>query len=1058
VRSYDQCAFKLHLPTVTQYENLATFSYQFVYRQGNTEKIVFYRAELIDRVGNRFEANNQAVFFSNAKKQYVASFEVINAKGKIFINKSNLNMYFLSDNDEKTKVSFEFDLNGKAKLLDVSKLLMSDIEKNAFISTFHRYTNNENGTTSSENAGSYSSGSSSQNGYHGSGYQTSYDATDLPGLERYKKALQEEKYFLKHEGGRQYKVTNGKLVENSKGIYSYIFDLETELHLSDDAPISISTGVTQTTGTVLMCEDFQIIVLLEANIGERVGTAHIRVEPWKLLEAIENRLQYAIGVKGAMASKILKDGPAQATNQPIDKIEKGQNAVIERAMKEPVTIVWGPPGTGKTHTMSELAIKFLAKGESVLIVSHSNVSVDGVAKKIDELLRKYGKERILQEGKVLRYGYVRDEELNKNEYVNSFYYTVKKNPSLSQKLDHLQEEYDKIKHTNGLASQRIIGIRKEISKIRSQIREEEQGYVGKAKIVATTISKVVIDKIFEDRQFGAVMFDEVSMAYVLQVVCAATFAKNHLICVGDFMQLAPIAQSKAKKILCEDIFTYLGINVNGKPYYHPWLVMLDEQRRMHPKISAFSNKYVYNRLLKDHISVYTSRKSIVETELFSMHAINLIDLSGSYCAASKNADNSRFNILSALISFSSALNTERNVRNISIITPYAAQTRLIRALVLDYRQHGETNIRCATVHQFQGSESDVVFFDAVESYPGKKPGWLMGKDFDSILRLINVAVTRAKGKLVTVANTRFWNNNFSATSHTFYRLISYIENDGNLIKHAQDRSLEKLISTLTVKGGPQYYSEPEQYIELLCTDLVKAKVKIVISLPSGELFAETESKIFHAVSDAKKKGIQVLIKTNGFASLPESWKEYTWGTDNAIFPLIVIDDRITWYGVPQAPWKFVDGNNGYGTVCHIICRIVGEHTAEIIRSLSELEYRETAGQKTPLTARDNGAKVDEDNHDDGMQLAGLAAYVSETRKCTHCRKPLVMLKGKSGKTILWCKECKKTELLSPEEINHYIYLNHVKCPHHKCDVEAKLGKYGLYIRCDSGHYLKPEEI
>ena len=67
---------------------------------------------------------------------------------------------------------------------------------------------------------------------------------------------------------------------------------------------------------------------------------------------------------------------------------------------------------------------------------------------------------------------------------------------MNGKLDNLQEEYDNIKHTKGLGSQRIIEIRKEITKIRGQIREQEQIYVSEASIVATTISKIMVDKTF----------------------------------------------------------------------------------------------------------------------------------------------------------------------------------------------------------------------------------------------------------------------------------------------------------------------------------------------------------------------------------------------------------------------------------------------------------------------------------------------------------------------------------------------------------------------------------
>lgn len=80
-------------------------------------------------------------------------------------------------------------------------------------------------------------------------------------------------------------------------------------------------------------------------------------------------------------------------------------------------------------------------------------------------------------------------------------------------------------------------------------------------------------------------FNEVSMAYVPQVFMAACAAKQHFICVGGFRQLPPIAQSDHKKQLEEDIFSFLGIvDKLGTIYYHPWLIMLDVQRRMQLKI------------------------------------------------------------------------------------------------------------------------------------------------------------------------------------------------------------------------------------------------------------------------------------------------------------------------------------------------------------------------------------------------------------------------------------------------------------------------------------------
>ena len=86
------------------------------------------------------------------------------------------------------------------------------------------------------------------------------------------------------------------------------------------------------------------------------------------------------------------------------------------------------------------------------------------------------------------------------------------------------------------------GIEKKIKRIRNEIRKEEKRYAERAQLIGTTISRATIDPIFEMRQFDLVMFDEVSMAYVPQVIAAATLSKEKFICVGDFRQLAPISQ------------------------------------------------------------------------------------------------------------------------------------------------------------------------------------------------------------------------------------------------------------------------------------------------------------------------------------------------------------------------------------------------------------------------------------------------------------------------------------------------------------------------------------
>ena len=54
----------------------------------------------------------------------------------------------------------------------------------------------------------------------------------------YRKSLFAEMYYLRDNGGRRYKVTGGKLIGKTGEGYAYSFDMEAELFLSEDSPMS----------------------------------------------------------------------------------------------------------------------------------------------------------------------------------------------------------------------------------------------------------------------------------------------------------------------------------------------------------------------------------------------------------------------------------------------------------------------------------------------------------------------------------------------------------------------------------------------------------------------------------------------------------------------------------------------------------------------------------------------------------------------------------------------------------------------------------------------------
>ena len=1035
-RNFNNCPFKLMLPDISELDDIIHLNFHLKTKMGI--KVIIALSEIIisDKLNHVFNS----IYSDKIKEEGVHNktfyLEIPTENKRFLVPSSNLIMRFLSNDHRLYEVAYTFSKEKEARLEYV--MIRDQGEKET--SWLEKCVKGPDtiidikGEEGKKTNGNMNVGSLLHNN---------------PIIEKYRKALLREKNYLQNEGGRKHRLSNGRQIHSRIGLYVYAFEIEAELSLSDDAPVKLYVGQDVANGQVLICEGFEIIVVVDKDFGKRITQALLGVEPWILLEALAKQLE-SITTEDQIVFKLINEGPEVITKNKSMSIPKGQFQAIEAARNRDITLIWGPPGTGKTYTMAQIAKEGLQKGKKILIVSHSNVSVDGVIKQTVASLRNSGMENLITTGKVLRYGFVRDENLSKDSNVVAYNYVMSRRPDLKQKSTLLEMR----KALQSIPDTEKYDMVKKLRAIRREVREEEQVYVKAAQLVATTISKVTIDPLFEKVKYDIVMFDEVSMAYVPQVICAATHAREKLILVGDFCQLAPIVQSEAKDILGKDIFGYLGISNTMNVYPHPWLVMLNEQRRMHPDISEFSNQNIYGNLLTNHESVLSNRREIVEKKPLPGRAIGIIDTAGTYCACMKNSENSRFNILSAIISFLMALQAEESLENsIGIITPYAAQTRLIRAMIQDYCNEKNTEVTCATVHQFQGSERNIIIFDAVESYPSSKVGWLMSKDMDSVNRLINVAITRAKGKFITVANETFWKNRFGDTHHIFYRLLNYLRKSGQNVS-ANNKSLNPFIQQLPDTKNIKLYISSSEAVKRFREDIRNVKNQIVISIPDGKLDTETQEKIFRLIEELKDKKIRVLCKTNDYEALPARWKNIAWASENAIFPLIMLDDFAIWYGIPKSQGKFMDGNTGYLTVCPTIYRIQGEHTLEIIKTFSDLEYRVVNGQKKPLLPKD---KMDAKS---GDEPTGLDLFVREKVRCPKCQKPMMVVRSMRGKVYLKCtsSSCKEMAYLTPEITNWYIDSRHVTCPVHHCDIYAKLGQYGIYVQCEQGHYLKPDEI
>lgn len=64
-------------------------------------------------------------------------------------------------------------------------------------------------------------------------------------------------------------------------------------------------------------------------------------------------------------------------------LNESQKQIIENAHNHHLSVAIGPPGTGKSFTIASLAIEFMSRGQSVLIVSKTDQAVDVIETKIE---------------------------------------------------------------------------------------------------------------------------------------------------------------------------------------------------------------------------------------------------------------------------------------------------------------------------------------------------------------------------------------------------------------------------------------------------------------------------------------------------------------------------------------------------------------------------------------------------------------------------------------------------------------------------------------------------
>ena len=327
-------------------------------------------------------------------------------------------------------------------------------------------------------------------------------------------------------------------------------------------------------------------------------------------------------------------------------------------------------------------------------------------------------------------------------------------------VEQLREE---LYETNG----RIKQIDEESTEIEKALGQVETLVINEAMIVATTLTRAYLRDSIQGRRFDTVILDEASMAPIPALWIAAATAEKNAVVVGDFRQLPPIVLSDneiARKWLGRDIFKVA--EVNDPECNEKFFVALRKQYRMHPDISVIPNKLFYAGKLSDHpdtqkdqeLDEWYNREWGFDTPLL------LVDTGPIHAWVTlvpRTVRASRLNFLSATVSVDIAKSVLLGNRKRSpdedprvlLVAPYSPHAKLMGLLCREAKL--DTEVKHGTVHTFQGREADIVILDLVNDEPHWRVGMFDPKRDDDMKRLFNVALTRAKRRLIVVGDFEY---------------------------------------------------------------------------------------------------------------------------------------------------------------------------------------------------------------------------------------------------------------------------------------------------------------
>ncbi|WOT11822.1 AAA domain-containing protein [Leptospira interrogans] len=416
--------------------------------------------------------------------------------------------------------------------------------------------------------------------------------------------------------------------------------------------------------------------------------------------------------------------------------ESQKNAVIHSVLSEDVMIIHGPPGTGKTTTLTEIVSQLVAEEKKILVSAPTNSACDLLVESISArgiLVLRLGHPARINEIAIhstLDYKLFHhpDGKLL-NEYRKDVIEISKQAKKFKRNFGEKEREERKKLFT-------------EVKELKKTIRSMEIGLIDSLVsshpvIVSTPVASA--RGILENRTFDFCVLDESSQA-LEPAFWIPILKSDRVILAGDHKQLPPTLFSE-KNYLETTLFEKAVENLES----YGRIFLLDTQYRMKDEISAFPSKEFYSGLLKSGRSEKERKSNFPKTFPF-LNAFQWIDTSGTD-SEEVILDDSISNPFEADLQVRLCFLLKENdwpEDEITILSPYRAQVRLISEKLKDV---GLTKINVSTIDSFQGRENRCILLGFVRSNLEGRSGFLKES------RRINVGMTRARDLLLCIGDS-----------------------------------------------------------------------------------------------------------------------------------------------------------------------------------------------------------------------------------------------------------------------------------------------------------------